>query len=372
VPANESVTRRSGWLWPGLITLLGAFLRWHRLGDARILWDHAYPVAQGIRLLQTGVWPTLGQPTTTFLSNPPGQAYFSLLPLIIWNSFWMTFWFITTLNVLAVPLLYSLTRPSLSERTALIAAFLYAVSPWVIDFSRASWSSALLPVGCVLVLGLLLRALSPRSRRKNASMLAMFASLALLGQTYFLALVLVPIQAAVVTLARWRAIPWRGLLWGAGLFAVGLGFYGAAVAANLPAQILEARRVTQDASAHTEFTLQSVEFGLSYVTGQGYFDKVMPPGLARALEWALALAFALGLIRAAYRLALRRPGAWADGALLLWWAVPVAVLSYNNQPLYQWHLRTTLPAGQLLARSALAPGASGLAGRGRRAGPGEL
>ena len=346
--------RRPGWLWPLALTLLGAFLRWYRLGDTRVLWDHAYPVAQGMRLLQSGVWPALGQPTSFFLSNPPGQAYASLLPLLIWNSYWLTFWFITTLNVLAVPLLYRLSRDLLGETTALIAAFLFAVSPWVIDYSRASWSSALLPVGCVLVLGLLLRALSPGSRRRNATMLAMFVSLALLGQTYFLALVLVPIQAAGVLLTRWHRIPWRGLWAGAAILGASLALYGVAIAANLPAQLLEAGRLGQDASTHATIMRQSVEFGLSYVTGQGYYDGLLPPAMAHVLEWALGLAFGLGVLRAGLRLIRRQPGAWVDGALLVWWIIPVAVLSYNSQPLYQWHLRSTLPAGQLLAAAGIA------------------
>jgi hypothetical protein len=346
--------RRPGRLWPLALTLLGAFLRWYRLGDTRVLWDHAYPVAQGMRLLQSGIWPTLGQPTSTFLSNPPGQAYASLLPLLLWNSFWLTFWFITTLNVLAVPLLYRFARTHLGETTAVVATFLFAVSPWVVYYSRASWSSSLLPVGGVLVLGLLLRALAPGSRFRNANMLAMFVSLAVLGQTYFLALVLVPVQAAGVIVTSWRAIPWRGLWAGAAVFALGLGLYGAAIAANLPAQILEARRLSQDASGHATITLQSFKFGLSFVTGRGYFDNLLPPALARALEWALDLAFALGILRAAVRLVRRRQGAWVDGALLMWWAVPVAALSYNNQRSFQWHLLSTLPAGQLLAASGIA------------------
>jgi hypothetical protein len=341
--------RRPGWFWAVLVTLLGAFLRWHRLGDTRILWDHAYPVAQAVRLLQTGVWPTLGQPTSFFLSNPPGQAYLSLLPMAIWNSFWLTFWFMTTLNVLSVPLLYSLTRRYVTEKTAIIASFLYAVSPWVIDYSRASWSSAMLPVGCVLVLGLLLRALAPAARHKSRSLFAMFASLALLGQTYFLALILVPVQAAGVILTRWRAIAWRGLLWGAALFAVGLLTYGAAVAANFAMQLQQAGRASQDAGTHATFMWQAVAFGLSYVTGQGEFEWLPVPGLASALEWALGIAFVVGVVVALVRLVQRRPEGWVGGALLVWWVIPVAALSYNNQSLYQWHLRSTLPAGQLLA-----------------------
>jgi len=307
-----------------------------------------------MRLLQSGLWPTLGQPTTSFLSNPPGQAYASLLPLLLWNSFWLTFWFMTTLNVLAVPLLYRFTRARLGETTSLVAAFLFAVNPWVVTSSRASWSSALLPVGCVLVLGLLLCALAPGARHRNASMLAMFASLALLGQTYFLALVLLPIQAAAVILTRWRSIPWRGLWAGAAVFALGLAAYGAAIAADLPAQLLEARRLTPDASAHATVSLQSAQFGLGFVTGQGYFDNLLPPALALVLEWAIGLAFALGIARAALRLLRRQPEAWVDGALLVWWGIPVAALSYGSQAEYQWHLLSTVPAGQILAASGIA------------------
>ncbi len=348
--------RRLGRAWPLAITLLGAFLRWYRLGDTQLLWDHAYPVAQGIRLLQSGIWPTLGQPTSFFISNPPGQAYFSLLPLILFsNSFWLAFWFSTALNVLAMPLLYRLTRAYLPDRTALLAAFLYAVSPWVIDYSRTSWSSALLPVGDVLVLGLLLWALAPRAKHANARMLAMFASLALLGQSYFLALVLVPIQAAAVTLTRWRHIPWRGLLAGAALFAAGLVTFGAAVAAALPTQLLEVSRANRNLGASAVFAPDAAWFGLSYVTGQDYFDQLLPPWAATPLQWALGLAFALGLALVGVRLIRRRPDAWVGAALLVWWAVPVAIFSYHWwSTLWQWHLRTTLPAGQLLAAGSCA------------------
>jgi hypothetical protein len=72
----------------------------------RLLWDHAYPVAQAIGLAaEAGEWPQLGQPTTFFFSNPPLQAYLSLVPWLVFGSFWLVIWAMTSLNVLAVPLL---------------------------------------------------------------------------------------------------------------------------------------------------------------------------------------------------------------------------------------------------------------------------
>jgi len=344
--------------WPTLITLLGAFMRWHRLGDMRTLWDHAYPIAQAQQLLSNGEWPAFGQVTTFFLNNPPGQAYLSLIPVAVFGAWWCAIWFFTTLNVLAVPLLYRLGHDLFGKREAIIGACLLAVSPWVAYYSRATWSGSLTPIATTLILTLLLPALSGSPRRRNGwRIFAAFVVLTIFTQSYLLALFIVPLQTGLLLVMRARQVAWRAIAAGGMVFAAVTGIYIYNLARDWPNQTARLTRFVQAAEGPLELRSGALYLAVIYVTGLDFRTQPLPPEavppimppLTTGSAYAVGGALALGVVLALRSLGQRDREAWANASLLVWWLTPVALLSFTHRGLYPWHAMTTLPAGHLLA-----------------------
>ena len=351
-------------VWPLSVTLLAAFVRWHRLDDIRLTWDHAYPIAQAQMLLSKGEWPMLGQATTFFVSNPPGQAYVNLMPLALFGSMWGVFWFITTVNLLAVPLLYRLGREVFDEREALIGSFLIAVSPWVVLYSRTTWSSALVPIGTTLILALLLPALSelPHPARYRR-LLAALIGLTILTQSYLLALFIAPVQVGLILLLRFRHIPWRAVQLGGAIFSAGLGLFAFNLIRDWSFQATRLTKFAESAAPQIRPQFEALQLAVRYATSLDYRTAPIIMGtasptimdLAQVCGYLLAAVLLLGVTRALYGFWRRQPSAWISAALLIWWLTPIVLMSLDSHRIHPWHLRLSLPAGHLLIARGLRP-----------------
>jgi len=340
------------WLWPLLITFLAASVRWHRLEDIGTSWDHTFPIAQAQYLLSKGEWPVLGQKTTFLFSNPPLQAYVTLIPLTIFQSSWGIYWFMTAMNILAVPLLYHLGRELFTETEALTAAFLFAVSPWVILYSRVASSGALKPFLTALTLALLAPVLSARHPHQHSRrLLAGLVTATVLTQTYLLALLVTPVQVGLMLLLRLRQIPWRTVLLGGLIFATCTGVYAFHILQDWPTQSARLGSFIRTGNPF-EFKVQALRIAARYVTGHNFEAPSAPgivSGLYQASNWLIAAALITGIVLALSRSLRRSPEALANAILLIWWVTPIAALSINQHPLHNWHLVLSLPAGHLLA-----------------------
>ena len=60
---------------PAAVVLLGAALRFMQMGLIRYGYDQSYPAFQAVALLDGGVWPLIGQPSSVFLDNPALMAH---------------------------------------------------------------------------------------------------------------------------------------------------------------------------------------------------------------------------------------------------------------------------------------------------------
>lgn len=339
------------------LILLATFLRWHDLGAIRLLWDHSYPIAQAQRLIAFGEFPIFGQKSTFFLANPPGQAYLTAIPLSIFNSTWAVFWFFTTLNLLAVPILYRFSRRVCGEHEAMIAALLYAVSPWIVHFSRMTWANALVPLGTVIVWGLLTWSISnaPLQKRTRYT-IAMFISVIVLGQAYLFELIMMPMQIGAIMLARFKRIPWRGVIVGAAILILTTLIYSVAVIRDWDEQVGNFNRITRGSDPSLKLDITN-RLALQYVTGADYYlantfiEPLEPPlsYLQSGVEIFLLILIVVGAMRCVLSILRREERSWIDVSMLIWWLIPVLALSYNNQPLHPWHLTATLPVGHLFA-----------------------
>ena len=130
-------------LLPAAVVLLGAVLRFMQMGLIRYGYDQSYPAFQAVGLLDGGVWPLIGQPSSVFLDNPALMPYIQALPLLLWRSPWAVQGFVLLLNSAATRFVWRVAAETLGRRAGLVAAFLFAVNPWVVFFSRTTWVQSL-------------------------------------------------------------------------------------------------------------------------------------------------------------------------------------------------------------------------------------
>jgi len=371
------------WLAPTSLTLLGAWLRFYHLADIYANVDHAYPIAQAIRWLQLGQWPTLGQGTSVLFANPPGMAYLMAVPWALFGSEWGAAYFSAALNLLAVPLIYQAARRAggrgVGRVGGLAAAALAAANPWLVYFSRGTWVQGLLPFWTTLTFTLLLMALfgrgrttgrpvragrtAPAGRRSPAGLLCA-ALLALTGLTQMYLLALLCLAPAGLILAlNWRQLPRRALGLGGAVLLLAAAWFGVQLARDWPNQSTKVTRFFQTGQP-IQLDATAFNHAARFVTGADYEVENGNDGspgwqtrrwLGQVVATALTGILALGVLRAVWHVAVRRPdgGLWL--AVLIWWGVPIAALSFPGHPVNIAYLLLSLPAGFLLAGPILAP-----------------
>src|SRR5690606_37232666 len=136
------------------ILLLAGALRMGAPGITEFKRDEANLSRLALDLAQGSDFPLLGISSSVGIPNPPISAYLFALPYALDSTPLLATVFVGALNVLAVALTWLLMRRAFDARPALIAALLYAASPWAVLFSRKIWAQDLLPpfvVGAVLL-----------------------------------------------------------------------------------------------------------------------------------------------------------------------------------------------------------------------------
>jgi hypothetical protein len=129
------------------------------------------------------------------------SVYLLSIPALISRSPLFMAGFVALLGTAAVGLAYLLGREWLSRGAALCAAWLFAVSPWAVLFSRKIWAQDLLPVFAILFFLCMVRW---TRRARWGWILGAAISFAILCQIHYSALALFPIIPAVLIWKRSR------------------------------------------------------------------------------------------------------------------------------------------------------------------------
>src|SRR5690606_26661291 len=163
-------------------------LRFAWLGAVRHGYDNAYQIYDAVRLLDGGEWLLIGQPSSVFLDNPPLMAYLQSVALLVWRSPWSAYLLVTALNTAAIWFVYALGRDLKGKAYGLLAALLFAINPWVVHFSRFTWTQGLLPFFLTVAAWGLWPALATERRGEPRRVLLGLLAVAAMIQTYVLAL----------------------------------------------------------------------------------------------------------------------------------------------------------------------------------------
>ena len=354
-PAHASgvrgAVRRHGLLLA--IVVLGAVLRFADLGTIRIGYDDSYPMFEALRGLAGSGWSLLGQPSSVFLPNPPLMNFIQAVPLAVWRSPWAVAIFIVTLNTFAIVCVYRAARGVLSQTAAYIAATLFAINPWIIFFSRMTWVQSLVPL-LVALIACTLWPLLANERRSGWNLLLAGLALTALTQTYIQAWGLL-ISIGLLLIVLRASIPRRPFWISLGIFAMATGVYIIGLLTTWEAT--QARLADFTSSGSLRVTTEGIAHAVRLVTGLDFhaqYRQIIPafsalPAASQVVYAVLGLALVWGVVLAV-RAVVRRRRDWRTGIILLvWFFVPVLLMTITTHPVHVHYLLLSVPAGSVLA-----------------------
>ncbi len=362
--------------WLILLTVVGLIYRFAELGSVRVSHDLAWQAWDAARIIN-GVYPLIGQPSSVFLDNPPLMGYIQAIPLFFWRSPWSIFIFATFLNSLAVPLIFSAVDQTFDRRIAILSTALFVINPWVVHFSRMTWTQGLLPFFLAIIFWCWLPILcqpadsaQPLHPFKFRFLLGWLALIAML-QTYILAFVMLA-PVGLILVLYWRKVPKRDLSVGVSVLALSLVFYGWSVNQNLEQNSGKFFDFLTDLGGSGEVESADIESGqtlnltdesiihaMRLVTGRDYVgqdingpDKPGPipvPLLSQLARWLFSAGFLAGLII----LIIKRPPAFLF--LAVWFFVPIILMMLlpSSVFVHPHYLLFTLPVGGLITAMGL-------------------
>jgi hypothetical protein len=137
------------------ILLLAAGLRLSHLGLVEFKYDEAVVVRGALAIIDGEYLPVVGPITSQGPRNLPFSQYLLALPLSLSRDIRLAAGFIALLGVAAVGITWWVARPEFGPRVGLLAAALFAASPWAVFFSRKVWAENL-PILTLLMFACLL------------------------------------------------------------------------------------------------------------------------------------------------------------------------------------------------------------------------
>lgn len=364
-PAQAPVESIAALMLLPIVLAFGVWLRFQHFGAIEYNIDQAYPIWQALQTLDTGALPLAGQGTSVLFANPPLTGYLFVPALAIARQPAAAYLFTLALNTLALPLSFGALRKLIGARAALIGAALFAASPWIVEDSRRTWVQSLAPFFVCLVFWALVPVLLGAERRPGRRLLVALIGLALVAHTYLLAYALIAPVAVLLLIYR-RRVPVRALLGGAAIFAALAIPYGVGLARDWEQTRSRVDTFAGDGAALSD---EALGHALRLVTGAGYATQRGMLAPARDAElradlsrWAAALwntallaggALAIRALARRSRSTERRHDAAV--ILLVWFGLPVLLMSYVSQVVHPFYLLLTIPAGHGLAAWGVSP-----------------
>jgi 4-amino-4-deoxy-L-arabinose transferase-like glycosyltransferase len=341
-----------------LITLIifTLFLRVYKIdGYMTFLGDEGRDALMIKRILTTGDIPLLGPPTSVgnMYLGPLYYYMMSLAMAIFWLNPLAAAVMVALIGTASVGLIYYLARNWFGKTPAFIAAFLYAISPVNIIYSRSSWNPNPAPFFALLAVAGVYWA---RAKKNFLYFIITGGALAFAVQMHYLALILLPIA---------------GVLW---LYELFLHFkkkvdykyfWTGTIVAIFTFLVLMSPLIIFDLNpSHpwmntrailTFFSDRQTTVNLNFLNTLGriptlYFDTLVgryAAGQIQLLGWVVGLLILIPVVSFFFQLARKRFD-WPLFVLSSWMLIGVAGLSLYKQTIYDHYLGFINPVVYLL------------------------
>lgn len=347
-----------GWerLVLGVILILGFWLRFQNLGDIEFNIDQIYPVWQAINTLDTGELPLAGQGTSVLFANPTLTGYI-LLPFLALDRIPLMAYLVTiTLNSMGIWFVYRAGRWLIGPHGALITTLLFAINPWIIEDSRRTWVQSLMPFFITLIFWALTPILTQQTRHPQRRLWITMVAATIFANTYLLAY-FITLPIGLLILIFWRHIPKRSLLLGSvvfmmlfGLYAIGLLNDWENTQRSTEAFLEGESRLSSEALTHALRLITGWEYATARGVNAPADDALLRNRLSNGVHIIGLFFLLLGIAKAVYLLRQPSPSQGRRVALilLLWFGVPIVMMSYVSRQVHPFYLMFTVPAGYML------------------------
>lgn len=343
-------TPRSHLLLLAFILAIGFALRLSQPTLVEFKRDEATIARLGQAIAHEGLLPAVGVDSSLGIDNLPLTLYLVALPLRLWPDPLSAVIFTCFLNSLALVGCYLLARIGLGRTEALLATWLFAVSPWAVLYARKIWARTLPLVTLAFILSCVLAFVF----RRRWALIAAFASLAALLGLQLEALAFVPILGVALLLYT-DAVDWRVLVVGVVVFLVLMLPY---IMHDARHGWENARGLLAYAGGDSAFSWDAVRYTVSLLGSQGIEGQAGPfhAQFRRSLGpfwWLNDLLTALLLASLIYAViqAVRAP----DPArrrlftlMLLWFAIPILLQLSPSSPTQRHYYVMHYPVQYLL------------------------
>ncbi len=368
------------------ILLLG----WPGLAEFKL--DEAAVSRQALDLAHNGIWPSPTDTDIAGLPQPPGKAFLLAIPYALTRDPRVAIIFQGLLGVATVWLTYLFGARYFNKRVGLLAALLYATTPWAIFFTRKLWPQNVPFFTILMMFGVYGFAVDRKASRLGFALL----TLGILASFYLgdLILGLILLLAAALGLRtvmladkgpRWKSLAW--------IAAGGIGFllilapYIVEIATGRvqPGIALESASVSGRRQARLA---EQINLAAAIGTGDQFYslagDKAqefitaLPAGgglgvLDVAAVWVVVAGMAYVSVRAGFSLfrlvkqpASASPDSHTYFLLAMWAVVPIALWTLSGLTPYIHRYIMLFPTQALVIAVLLVDFHKWLAGRGSR------
>ena len=202
---NNTISRRVEFLLLAVVLILTAVLRTSFPSLTEFKADEARLTLLALEMAEGTAFHIRGISSSVGFPNFPMSVWLYSLPLLIWKHPYAATIFTGVLNSLAVLGSYWLVRRYYGVEAALVAALMFAVSPWAIHHSRKIWAQNLLPF---FVVGWGIAAALAFVEQRKRWLIVHFLALAIAVQIHLAAVALVPVTGLLL-LIFWRRLDWK-------------------------------------------------------------------------------------------------------------------------------------------------------------------
>ncbi len=357
------------------ILILAAVLRMGWLGITEFKYDEATIARSALAWIHDGVLPTRGVTSSLGIPHPPLTVYLLAIPFAFTRNPAVAAALMGMLGVIAVWLTYVLGRRYFGEGMGLIAAALFAASPWAIFYSRKIWSQNIPAITLCFMLALYALLLERKPKALAWVLLALGALVGLhLGGFAFVAILILALvlhPRVLKDLVQYRDVSSPWWLW----LAVGLvgmlilvAPYMVGIASSRGSVESALASVEREPSQSSPLFL-SVRYAAHIATGYqfhalageqftSYIASLPFPHLndwPDSIELWLTIAGMVYVVVKAVVAALRRTTSAAAGdalgmrytLLALWIILPVLMWAISRGEIYPHHFIQLYPAQHL-------------------------